>query len=416
MTGRKLIDIVYFKAGGGHISAMNALKEVLAERYPAWDMRPVDLADILKSIDPIYKATRLLADASSLPRALQTRRASGIKIRQSQDIYNFFLQHDMTRGFGVLLPWMQRYIRVPRTRELMAQLIAAHWQTQGAPDLVVSVIPNFNAILYDTLKKHYPAVPYVTVMTDMVDLPPHFWMEDQDQYIVCGTDTACVQARQSGFYDAGKIFVVSGMILKKSFYAAPAPDAPTLRDLGLSPDKPTLVIMFGGNGSSVSRKIVARLAKAKLDVQTLVMCGRNLRLYKSLQGKANCHAVGFVPNVADYMRLADIFIGKPGPGSLSEAVHMGCPVIVERNESTMPQESPNVDWVLENGVGLAVRDFDKGSEIVDAVRRMLAQRDIYRHNIERMPRNKAVYEIAALCERIMDESLPVAALSRSQSA
>ncbi len=57
------------------------------------------------------------------------------------------------------------------------------------------------------------------------------------------------------------------------------------------------------------------------------------------------------------MQLADFFIGKPGPGSLSEALAMHLPVIVERNAWTLPQERYNADWVLENEVGLVLPEF-----------------------------------------------------------
>jgi UDP-N-acetylglucosamine:LPS N-acetylglucosamine transferase len=55
------------------------------------------------------------------------------------------------------------------------------------------------------------------------------------------------------------------------------------------------------------------------------------------------HVVGFRPEVKRWMSLADYFIGKPGPGSLSEAVHMRLPVVTIRNAWTMPQERYNTD-------------------------------------------------------------------------
>ena len=58
---------------------------------------------------------------------------------------------------------------------------------------------------------------------------------------------------------------------------------------------------------------------------------------------------GFTKEVPRYMQLADYFIGKPGPGSISEAVAMRLPVIVERNAWTLPQERYNADWVRETG-------------------------------------------------------------------
>ena len=58
-----------------------------------------------------------------------------------------------------------------------------------------------------------------------------------------------------------------------------------------------------------------------------------------------------------YMQLADFFIGKPGPGSISEALAMNLPVIVERNAWTLPQERYNADWILYKQVGLVISSF-----------------------------------------------------------
>ncbi len=57
------------------------------------------------------------------------------------------------------------------------------------------------------------------------------------------------------------------------------------------------------------------------------------------------------------MQLADFFIGKPGPGSVSEALAMKLPVIVECNAWTLPQERYNAVWVVEKEVGLVLKNF-----------------------------------------------------------
>ena len=90
------------------------------------------------------------------------------------------------------------------------------------------------------------------------------------------------------------------------------------------------------------------------------MCGHNQALAARLQAQpaqAPRVIVGYTTEVAKYLRLGDFFIGKPGPGSLSEAVHCGLPVIVTRNAWTLPQERYNTDWVREQGVGLVLDSF-----------------------------------------------------------
>jgi UDP-N-acetylglucosamine:LPS N-acetylglucosamine transferase len=238
------------------------------------------------------------------------------------------------------------------------------------------------------------------VMTDLADFPPHFWLEKQDQFMICGTDRAVEQAQAAG-YRPERIFKSSGMILKPIFYRQMTEDRCAARKaVGLDPDLPTALVMFGGYGSKTAEKIVNRLARSDLPLQTIVMCGHNEKLRAALEGTPDCHAVGFTDRVPDFMRMADFFIGKPGPGSISEALHMGLPVIIERNNLTMPQERYNTDWVSEKEVGVVIRDFKR---IGEAVRFLLTEGrlDQFRENARRLD-NRAVYEIPVMLERIMD--------------
>ena len=115
------------------------------------------------------------------------------------------------------------------------------------------------------------------------------------------------------------------------------------------------------------------------------------------------HAAGFTREIPFYMELADFFIGKPGPGSISEALAKRLPVIVQRNIWTVAQERYNADWIQEQGVGLVVRNF--ATEIFPAVQRLLAPESFTRFR-ERAAgvRNSAVYEIPDLLDRILRTS------------
>ena len=88
---------------------------------------------------------------------------------------------------------------------------------------------------------------------------------------------------------------------------------------------------------------------------------------------------GFTTKVDYFMSLADFFIGKPGPGSISEALQFGLPVIVEHNARTMPQERYNGTWLVEKRMGMVVRDF---REIGTAVEQLLG-RHVRRVSAER---------------------------------
>ena len=111
---------------------------------------------------------------------------------------------------------------------------------------------------------------------------------------------------------------------------------------------------------------------------------------------------GFTTRVNEYMQLADFFIGKPGPGSVSEALAMRLPVIVECNAWTLPQERYNADWVVEKEVGMVLHNF---REIDKAVAQLIEPATLarYRANAEAL-HNRAVFEIPEILERIFELS------------
>jgi UDP-N-acetylglucosamine:LPS N-acetylglucosamine transferase len=360
----KTLDLVYFNAGGGHRAAALALQAVIEQRRRPWTVRLIDLARVL---DP----------QSSF------RRVMGF---DPEDFYNKRLQRGWTIGLAQELKLLQGAIRLGHAS--MLRLLQRHW-AQTEPDLVVSLVPNFNRVLCESVASALPGVPFVTVMTDMADHPPHFWIEpDQPQFVVCGTPRALEQARAAGHSDA-QLALTSGMVIKPTFYDLPPMNRATRRmALGLDPLKPTGVVMFGGQGSQQ----MLRIARELDSVQLILMCGRNQLLAdqcRTLRRSAKQAVVGFTEEVADVMRLADFFIGKPGPGAISEAVQLGLPVITIRNAWTMPQERYNAQWVQEQGVGLVVPSL---SRIAAATQQMLQRLPEF-HAVTAHSNNRAVFEV-----------------------
>src|ERR1700691_5230543 len=328
----KTIDLVYFNAGGGHRSAAAALDTVIRELQLPWAVRLVNLFEVLDPRDVFGKTT-------------------GMKPEQ---YYNARLARGWTLGLGQELKVLQALIRLSR-KSLTARL-RRHWQNTQ-PDLVVSLVPNFNRVMYQALKAARPNVPYVTILTDFADSPPHFWIEpNQAQHLICGTAKAVAQARAAG-YDDSHIHAPSGMIIRPDFYRPWPIDRRAERcKLQLDPDRPTGIVMFGGHGSQVMRRIAKRLD----DTQLILVCGHNSALADDLRAMASGApraVIGFSAHIRYLMQLSDFFIGKPGPGSISEALQQRLPVIVVRNAWTMPQERYNTQWVKDQGVGLVLESF-----------------------------------------------------------
>ncbi len=373
------VDFVFFDAGGGHRSSATALCEVIARQELPWQTRMVNLQEILDPLDFIRKLT-------------------GVRI---QDTYNAILKKGWTLGSAQLLKVLQAAVRHYHDEEV--GLLREHW-ARSQPDLVISLVPHFNRALKESLAGR--AVPFVTILTDIADFPPHFWIESQDQYVVCGSEKAAQQAREAGIAES-HIYRSSGMIVHPRFYEPVRIDRQEeRRRLGLKESLPTALVMFGGQGSEVMLEVASRVNQSDLQVQMIYICGHNVRLaekLKQLTGNKPQFVEGFTKEIPYYMSLADFFIGKPGPGSVSEALLMKLPVIVQRNALTLPQERYNTEWILENEVGLVVKSF---RHVVPAIREMLDPQKYSRFRANAANQTiRAVLEIPDMLKEILAREL-----------
>ncbi|HEY2547427.1 MAG TPA: glycosyltransferase [Candidatus Acidoferrum sp.] len=376
----KKIHVVFHDAGGGHRNAAIALQTIAAQQGRGWEVDLVQFQDLTDRLDVLRKLT-------------------GIRIQQQ---YNIMLQNGWTLGSKYLLRVLQLTIRL--LHGPMVRLLEEFWRAHPA-DLLVSVIPHFNREISESWGAVYPDRPFVTLITDLADYPPRFWIEPiKEQYVIAGTEKAAEQARAFG-HDEAHIFQASGMILRPDFYVEEKVDPVALRkEMGLQPDLTTAIVLFGGHGSKVMYDIMQRLDAAGLSLQLILICGRNEALAAKLRGqkwKMPAHVVGFTKEVHKLMRAADFLIGKPGPGSIAEAMVRKLPVLIECNSWTLPQERYNAEWVTEKRVGVVLNNF---GEVVDGVRQMLepARLAEFRKNVAAI-NNRAIFEIPEMLANLLGE-------------
>jgi UDP-N-acetylglucosamine:LPS N-acetylglucosamine transferase len=375
----KKILVVFHDGGGGHRNAAVALQTVISQQQRDWQLELVQFQDLTDRLDVLRKLT-------------------GIRIQQQ---YNIMLQNGWTLGSTQLLRVLQATIRV--FHRPLVSLLKKFWQEKPA-DLLVSVIPHFNRQISESWASVYPGRPFVTLITDLADFPPRFWIEPiKDQYVIAGTEKAAEQARAMG-HDDSHIFLTSGMILRPDFYVQDDSDPVALRkEMGLREGLTTAIVLFGGHGSKVMYDITEKLDAAELPLQLILVCGRNDELAGKLRAhewKMPVHIVGFTKEVDKLMRAADFLIGKPGPGSIAEAMVRKLPVLIECNAWTLPQERYNAEWVKEKGVGIVLKGFD---EVVNGVKRMLEPATLatFRKNVAAQ-QNRAVFEIPEILAKLLD--------------
>jgi glycosyl transferase family 28 len=374
------IEFGFFDAGGGHRAAATALQLAIRTQHRPWDVQLTHLQELLDPLDIAKKYANI----------------------RIQDIYNTMLRRGWTLGSPQLLRVLQ--LTISLYHRPTVRLMAEHWR-ESQPDMLVSFVPHFNRAMGESFGQAFPGRPFVTILTDIADYPPHFWIENQHQYLICGSDHAVEQARAIGNSD-DRIFQASGMILHPRFYDPPVEDRSKGRArLGFEPDRPTGLVLFGGHGSKVMLEIAERLDRSNLEVQMIFVCGKNDSLASALRSRkwrVPVFVEGFTARVNEYMDLADFFIGKPGPGSVSEALAKQLPVIVECNAWTLPQERYNATFIREKQVGVVLASF---AGIAEAVAQLVEPQTLarYRSNAATL-HNRAVFEIPDILGKILERS------------
>lgn len=231
------------------------------------------------------------------------------------------------------------------------------------PDLIVCTYPTVAGAIALLRKQKAIDVPVAVVITDYT--VHNQWIHDGvDLYIV-------------GSADIYNDFVARGIDPDKVKFTG-IPVSPRfendlnrdqIRDrLGLLPDRPTCLIMGGAYGVlSELKKLCITLAQTPVPAQSIVVCGRDQHLYKSLENvmtntRNPMARFGFVSNVEELMSAADIIITKAGGLTISEALTKGLPILIYK---PIPgQEQENTAFVQKIGAGKAAHSQPQLEELL----------------------------------------------------
>jgi 1,2-diacylglycerol 3-beta-galactosyltransferase len=323
MTSKKIL-IVTSDTGGGHRSAAEAIAEAMHQLYG--ETCRVEIADAWADHTP-FPINRL----GQLYGPLVNRGAILWKL--------IFRSTSNRRRLNLLME-----IFWPAIRKSMEDFLR-----QSNPDVVVSVHPVLTYLSIRALQEAKLRIPFVTVVTDLVSLHP-LWLCSETDFCLVPTEPAKERALANGL--SHEKVKVMGLPVSLKF-ARGIGDKGTLRDqLGLERDRPTILVVGGGEGIGKVYKIARAIAKARVNAQIMVVAGRNKRLQRRLEKvdwEIPTTVFGFVNNMPELMGASDVIVTKAGPSTISEALITGLPILLS---GFVPgQEEGNVEYVINKGVG-----------------------------------------------------------------
>ncbi len=323
------IVFLFSDTGGGHRSASEAIIEGLDLEFP--EEYTYEMVDFFKEYSP--PPLNLAGPAYPLMSRMEYMWEFTFKASDNPD----FMQ--------VLFSAFWPYIRFG-----MYKMLREH-----PGDLYVSVHPLINIPFLRAMRKRENTTPYMIVVTDLVSSHTAWFAKEAD-LIIIPTEQARKPAENAGI-DPKKIKVIGLPVADR--FCKPPGDKRTLRkNLGWPKDKTMILLVGGGEGMGPLGAVSKEINQAKPDAGLVIITGRNKKLKDELEAmnwNIPTLVYGFVTNMPDLMRAADILVTKAGPGTISEAMIANLPIILYHR---IPgQEEGNVSYVIDEGAGVWAPDI-----------------------------------------------------------
>lgn len=377
MTKRALLLIS--DTGGGHRSAANAIAAALEETQTG---------------SPFETRIEDVAAHCAFP-LTQLGLGYSMALRYAPPVYGaLYHATNGRRRYRALVRFCE-----PLYRERLRDLFIDY-----RPDVIVSVHPLLNhAALRARDDAHMQHVPVVTVVTDLGKVHESWLVPEADAVVVPARE---VYARALSRGVPPARLRLLGHPIHPKFDDVTGSKADLRAQLGLSADVPTVMLMAGGEGGGKLLSTALALARARLPIELVVVCGRNEHLAQKLAELSATlptpvQVLGFTDKIPEYFRAVDLLVTKAGPGTLAEANAAQLPVIVY--DFVPGQERGNVDFVRHNGLGMiALRG---ASTVVSAVRTLISTPErlaTIRHNQEIVAPRRSSRRIAALISSIAE--------------
>jgi processive 1,2-diacylglycerol beta-glucosyltransferase/1,2-diacylglycerol 3-beta-galactosyltransferase len=331
---KQKIALLYLKTGGGHLSGVKALAQVLDEEFSASD-EPF----ILDGFTDDMRFHRFFFEKGYL-----------ISSNYLELFWKFFYH---VSQWPVMMSLMKPLVSIKLVNHLESS-----FRKEGITKVVClhSVLINFAREAIDRID---PAIPLISVVMDPFTAHSTWFYEKNTELVVFSGMMRSTAIKYG--MDPARIHEFPFMISRKfdkQYTEAEKRDA--RRRLGYPESARVILIAGGGEGLRGAERIVTAFIRQKMTETLIVVCGKNRVLQETLtqlvriSKRDNIHIYGFVTCMPDFMNIADCIITKGGPGTVLEALSVKKPVILS---TYVPgQEYGNMRFVVDNGLGWFIRN------------------------------------------------------------
>ena len=378
-TIMKKVLIMTASTGGGHNRAAKAIIEELEKRTFNGEEIECKIIDSFKLVN--QAVDKVISEGYEMS-AKYTPYAYG-KMYNLSDKKFFSINEFKNNPLSLL---MARKFKKMIMEELPDLIIGTH----AFPLVALSKLKkgargeelegDFNEFVARSQDEIYNFPPLISVLTDYT--AHSTYLQDEIDYYICGDEYVKELLIEDGIPEEKiKPF---GIPVEKSFMES-RPREEVLTELGLDPEKKTVLLMGGSFGAGNIKGTLDDLSEIDRDFQILVITGRNEHLKTALEERVagydtsiDIRIIGFTNIMNDILPAIDILVTKPGGLTTTEALLKSVPMVIPYY---IPgQEGENLDFLTNCGV--AIRTTNKFS-IKSVIKVLLDNPD----RLERMKEN-----------------------------
>lgn len=362
------IIIMTGKFGMGHMTAALALKQQIENSHFNADIEVIDWLDYISPslANKYYSFYHFLVNKGHKIYNIRYRILENKKTDQKPDLSAFF-----KKSFIKLLD-------------------------EKKPDIIISTLPACSQFMSLYKEKTGSCIPLITCVTDITG---------HSEWINKNTDVYFV-----GSPFVTNKFISKGVLPDRIFETGLPVRLEFLNndffETAKSKDIRQILIMGGGLGMLPKTYQFYKGLELLPNTEVTIITGKNHNLYERLEGKyKNINVLGYVNNVCEYMKQADVIITKPGGITTFEAIYAEVPILALN--PSMQQEIYNAQFIQKTGIGTIVHGNSK--QCLNEIEKMLDNRRLnnYKRNIRKIKGQLSKYNLTNVLEMTIDKTNPL---------
>lgn len=362
------IIILAGKFGMGHMTAALAVKQQIDNSHFNADVEVVDWLDYIspRLANKYYSFFHFLVNKGHKIYNIRYRLLENKKTDQKPDLNGIF-----KKCFSKLMD-------------------------EKKPDIIISTLPVCSQFMSMYKEKTGSNIPLITCVTDITGHSE--WINKNTDFYFVGSTSVTDKFISKGVLP-DKIFEtglpVRSEFLNNDFFESTK-----------SKDTRHILIMGGGLGMLPKTFNFYESLEILPNTKVTIITGKNNSLYERLKDRyQNITVLGYVDNVYDYMKQADIIITKPGGITTFEAIYAEVPILALN--PSLQQEIYNAQYIQKMGIGTII--YGNSKQCLEEIEKMLeyCHLNYYKSNIQKLKGQLSKYKLTNVLEMTIYEGNPL---------